>query len=1680
MANNNKQTDQLKKDHGNNITQGAKKGLKLSIGGTIKGASFVARVGIKTAIKIIRKVITYFFSALAASFVVVILVCALLSGLIIETAMQMNTETNTKQEAPELTKAYLNTNKDKFKDKIHALVKTKQFNDYIVKGEFDNSYTKLIYGGTPAYSHKELKGYAKANEEDASFIKFSKDAQNDNKTFTSLEKLINDVSTKSVKEMKKILSKKNAASLYPMTYADASDTKDNSLGEEVISETLDCLKEKENPRNEALNYLEQMRSSAIYDINMLIDDENYATCTSLLEKLDWYKNKYNLKDNQIQINDDYLRGYNKASGYKEATSNEAEASATLPFNKWINQSYYVIPYYYHVNTARNSTYVNQMGGTLYKAASFYSKLCALFTAEAVKSAGALVFAAGAGAYANAEAKSSTMKKMCNDIYDGCKDDKKRKEFSDKLINFFTQKEKIAGKATMAVGGGIYAGGTFLSINSISSILKGLVDDPSLQVGCPNWNNDSGGWQFMRFENKDVTKRSEYDKKNPTKFQSKEASWAEKGMTLSPNLTTLLGEKPKVNRTIWNNQSRVTCWLAKGTNIFAQWTNALQGIDSVWDSLEDYKENYEPYNKQEFKNMSYKDILNTGFTKYYLRGFNIGEPNNKSFYGYPAQGVCLGYSQEPVESSLESNWNEFWGYDGLYNYNAFSKHAKEKLYEIVIQGTGEEATTDFSEIKDDLYIYKWEDKKTKNSKYSNYYNYLWEPKDIETISKRELKISDNEYSSINNTLIDTLTEQFAQYFINQIYYIYSDNIYDSKEIDTETGGGRDYIHDWFLSDTVSDNKKIAFLQRSFYSMASGSSYTYEAKEEYDIKNGKVLNKLNGATVGEIDLISNISISSINKIHTPISKITKTTKQGTWQNSRGGVPVKGADGKTYNGTGTFTRYSYEVEDSDESFGGINDPVISDDNGFDIKNCTTTTIIDRLAAYNSYLNGDKGYYEAANSSGEHFSVYYNGTISYKNNKNKKGTTKATIQVRYDKSTQKDTFKTHYIIIPKGGDDAKEKFFYSNVKWDKEFYETHKDDIKAKNYEIEIKDPEYDGINVTVGKIINNMVSPTQVTKIINGITENKYPMDGNIVGEREICIDYNTAGFLSYSIDEEKDDNGNITGITAGIYMKLPEVNMETRLAYMWEKEGMLDNAFKLLDIYDKQKNLKDSEGKVDLDQLIINYKASEDLDASLDKDVNYDSTLPNFINNEMIEAAFETQVKYGVPCSSTFAQIIAESGFGKYDGLSGLARKNHNLFGMKSGNNKWTAGSCSYSTKEQSANGTTYGTVANFSNYKTFKDSIYDRADLLTSFKRVGYGPHTKPFLNTRYMKGKTTNKEYPKSKAVKFIASYSYPNNPRWATSQNYLQSCVNHMNKYNLYQYDNMTLEEFKSGFSNGGPTGSGIEKIIDVAYQKCNKKPYSQNTALRKGPKYFDCSGLVWFCFKHGAGIEIGNSTHDQPQHIQGLIRQRAKYKKSGKGWWVEQIPASTPVRDLKRGDVVYNARHHVVLYLGGNKEFAARDYGILSGPGKFSMTVRTHIFRFHFPDSSGSIGKQGVTLTNKEFKEKKKQSNFKLLSKKTNCTGYCSCATCCGKSNGVTASGKKLVPNYTCAVDTSIIPLGSTVYVYFKKDKKWHVYEAMDVGGAIKGSHIDLAFASHSKALTWGSKTCKVYYYTPPKGHN
>ena len=105
---------------------------------------------------------------------------------------------------------------------------------------------------------------------------------------------------------------------------------------------------------------------------------------------------------------------------------------------------------------------------------------------------------------------------------------------------------------------------------------------------------------------------------------------------------------------------------------------------------------------------------------------------------------------------------------------------------------------------------------------------------------------------------------------------------------------------------------------------------------------------------------------------------------------------------------------------------------------------------------------------------------------------------------------------------------------------------------------------------------------------------------------------------------------------------------------------------------------------------------------------------------------------------------------------------------------------------------------------------------------------------------------------------------------------------------------------------------------------------------------------------------------------------------------------------------------------------------------------------------------------------------------TGYCNCGKCCGwrkkwfffgepvynygkmkgkpKKVGVTASGT-VAAKGTIAADPAVYPFGTRIGI-----PGYGLGIVQDIGGSIKGAHIDIWFPSHMEALAWGARKLKV----------
>jgi 3D (Asp-Asp-Asp) domain-containing protein len=88
---------------------------------------------------------------------------------------------------------------------------------------------------------------------------------------------------------------------------------------------------------------------------------------------------------------------------------------------------------------------------------------------------------------------------------------------------------------------------------------------------------------------------------------------------------------------------------------------------------------------------------------------------------------------------------------------------------------------------------------------------------------------------------------------------------------------------------------------------------------------------------------------------------------------------------------------------------------------------------------------------------------------------------------------------------------------------------------------------------------------------------------------------------------------------------------------------------------------------------------------------------------------------------------------------------------------------------------------------------------------------------------------------------------------------------------------------------------------------------------------------------------------------------------------------------------------------------------------------------------------------------------------TGYCPCAICCGKSDGITADGTN-APGFKgrLAAAPKDMPFGTKLWI-----EGVGVVEVHDRGKAIKGARLELFFQKHGEALQWGVQKRQVWVW-------
>ena len=109
-------------------------------------------------------------------------------------------------------------------------------------------------------------------------------------------------------------------------------------------------------------------------------------------------------------------------------------------------------------------------------------------------------------------------------------------------------------------------------------------------------------------------------------------------------------------------------------------------------------------------------------------------------------------------------------------------------------------------------------------------------------------------------------------------------------------------------------------------------------------------------------------------------------------------------------------------------------------------------------------------------------------------------------------------------------------------------------------------------------------------------------------------------------------------------------------------------------------------------------------------------------------------------------------------------------------------------------------------------------------------------------------------------------------------------------------------------------------------------------------------------------------------------------------------------------------------------------------------------------------IVRVNQPIEEVEPMANYTEM--KVIATAYCPCVKCCGKDDGITATGVKAEARHTIAADPEFLPYGTELLF----DCNTWVVE--DCGGMIKGKNrIDIFFDTHEEALKFGRQEFSIW---------
>lgn len=170
------------------------------------------------------------------------------------------------------------------------------------------------------------------------------------------------------------------------------------------------------------------------------------------------------------------------------------------------------------------------------------------------------------------------------------------------------------------------------------------------------------------------------------------------------------------------------------------------------------------------------------------------------------------------------------------------------------------------------------------------------------------------------------------------------------------------------------------------------------------------------------------------------------------------------------------------------------------------------------------------------------------------------------------------------------------------------------------------------------------------------------------------------------------------------------------------------------------------------------------------------------------------------------------------------------------------------------------------------------------------------------------------------------------------------------------------------------------------------------------------------------------------------------------EDNVTTEPVVEFVPVDEYLYATDTLYIRSGPGMEYA--DYGLFSTNDTVHITGRKDGCEWVRIEHNGVEGYVHSGYLSTEKQNGNYLGNFKL-------TAYCACMQCCGKTNGITASGTQATQGRTVAMYG--LPFGTKLNI------NGQIYVVEDRG--TQYGHVDIYFNSHEEALQFGEQYAEVY---------